>query len=291
MISGEGNNIMKKNAIITLLLMSAMINGSSKAFAQCPQSAEQTVTATLTRTPTPPPGGGGGGGGAGGIVAGGIAGGAAAGAGALAFAPLLLAGLAPNGVVSAAAPIGCIPCQDNLLLTAIMNAFCTNDLKCAMATMGSNGKYYIATNSNAIRNGSFDMQGLVLPKEFLCAKKLKVNITVAAEPYKSVDGVPELSLGLYKNINQKDLSKKFESQQFLHHYLMKKYEIPVKITDNSYCAGIQKLSAIVCPRDLCQNMPLQTVVKFTEGGFKKGMHTLEPKVKFYAYLIEIEKVS
>jgi hypothetical protein len=285
---------MKKNAMISLLLMSAMFNAGSKALAQCPQSAEQTVTATLTRT-IPPPGPGPTPGptpATGGIVAGGV-GAAAAGAGAFAFAPLLLAGLAPNGVVSAAAPIGCLPCQESLLQAAIMKAFCTDDLNCAVATMNSNGKYYIAINNTAIRNGSFDMQGLVLPKELACAKKLKVNITMASEAYKLADGEPELALGLYKNIGQKDLSKKFETQQFMHHYLMKKYEVPMTITDKSYGCGIQKLTAIICPGQLCNatTMPLQTVVKFTENGFRKGMHTLQPKVKFYAYLIEIEKIS
>src|SRR5574344_1504562 len=84
-------------------------------------TASQTITATLSRGG----GGGGGGGGAtgtGGIVAGGVVGGTAvSGATALAFAPLLLAGLEPNGVICAAAPLGSIAPRECYLHAGIKN--------------------------------------------------------------------------------------------------------------------------------------------------------------------------
>ena len=240
---------MKKNVIVSLLLINTLCNVSIPAFAAL--SANQTVTATLTRTTPTPVDPGGGGGGSGGIVAGGVAGGAAAaGAGAFAFAPLLLAGLTPDGAISAAAPIGCIQCPENLLQSAMMHAFCSNDINGIMAKMNCNGKFYIAKNNESIRNGSFDMHEIVLPPEFANAQKIRVNITMASENYKEISGEPELSFGIYKDIAKPDLNKKFETQQFLHHYLMNKYDVPLKITDKSYNCGVQKLTGVLNLNDL-----------------------------------------
>ena len=274
--------------IFSIILIGLVLLFGKNAFAAT--TASQTISATLSR-------GGGGGGGGGGIPGGaivGIAGGgsAAAGASALAFAPLLLAGLTPDGVVSAAAPICCIPCTENLLQSAIMHSFCSNDYNEVLAKMNCNGKFYIAQNNESIRNGSFDMQQIVLPPELLNAQKIRINITIASENYKEINGEPELVFGIYKDIAKADLSKKFETQQFLHHYLMKKYDVPLKITEKSYNCGVQKLTGILNLNELnMKNMPFQTVVRFTENGFQRNQLRLNPKVKFYAYLLEFEKIS
>jgi len=279
---------MQKKFNIFLIFMIMLFGQNSFAAT----TASQTVSVTLTRTtppgpgpnPTPIPGGA-----IVGIAAGGSA---AAGASALAFAPLFLAGLTPDGTISAAAPIGCILCPENLLQSAMMHAFCSNDINGIMAKMKCNGKFYIAKNNESIRNGSFDMHEIVLPPELANAQRIRVHITMASENYREINGEPELAFGIYKNIAKNDLSKKFETQQFLHHYLMKKYEVPLKITDKSYNCGVQKLTGIVDLSDLkIRNMPLQAIVKFTENGFQHNQLRLNPKVKFYAYLIEFEKIS
>ena len=158
--------------------------------------------------------------------------------------------------------------------------------------MKCDGKFYIAKNNESIRNGSFDMQEIVLPPELANAQKIRINITMASENYREINGEPELAFGIYKDIAKPDLSKKFETQQFMHHYLMKKYDVPLKITDKSYNCGVQKLSGVLNLNNLnMKNMPLQTVVRFTENGFQRNQLRLNPKVKFYAYLVEFEKIS
>lgn len=280
---------MNKYLGIFLILLSFVF--TKQVFAAT--SASQTISATLTRATPPGPGPGPGpvipGGAVAGITLGGTA---ATGASVLAFAPLLLAGLEPDGIISAAAPICCIGCVENLLQSAIMYSFCTNDLNYALEKMRCNGKFYIAQNNESIRNGSFDLQGFTIPTELANAKKIKINITLASDCYKEVNGEPELALGIYKNIAQKDLSKKFETQQFLHNYLMKKYKVPLKIVEKHYNCGVQKLTGVLNLSELdYTNRPLYTVVRFTENGFQKNQLKLNPKVKFYAYLIEIEKIS
>lgn len=255
-------------------------------------SASQTITATLTRvSPTPPPGPGPGFNPAGAIVGGAI-GGSAAGASALAFAPLLLAGLEPNSVICAASPIECIQCIQDFLQMAITDHFgCVQDFWGVIAKKKEKGQVYLVQNNSEILNGTYDLHALAIPEELQSAKRLKVNITMASQGYKEVYGEPELVFGIYKDINPANLSKKFETQQFLHHYLMKKYETPLKITLKNYNNGIQKLSGVI---DLAQlkniNQPLQVVVRYTEGGFRKNLKKTNPKTLVYAYVIEFEKI-
>lgn len=253
-------------------------------------SANQTISAFLYRGD---PGGGGGGGGTGGIIAGGVVGGSAAtGATALAFAPLLLAGLEPNCVVYAASPLDCFKCIGNFLQAAILNHFgSAQDIYQAMQEMQSGARKYLAQNNVEIINGTFDMHSLTLPKEMKGAKQVRVNITMASQGYKEVKNDPELSLGIYKDIVQADLSKKFETQQFLHHYLMKRYEIPLKLTLKGYPQGIQKLSGIIDMTQIQnQNMPMQVVVRYTKNGFRKNLKREEPSTLVYAYLMEFERI-
>jgi len=241
-------------------------------------SASQTVTATLTRS------GGGGGGGGGGIPGGavvGIAGGgaAAAGASALAFAPLLLAGLEPNTVVCAAAPLECITQKCNYLQEAIK-------LQCGLKC----NRFYVAKNDGEILNGTYDVDEIRIPEELKSANRIKINVTIVSQPYNSIAGEPDLRFDIYKNINHYNLSKKFETQQFLHHYLMHRYEIPLRTTYRNYSQGIQKLSGII---DLSKleyaDQPLHSVVRYTEGGFRINLRRTNPKTLVYAYLIEFEK--
>lgn len=175
-----------------------------------------------------------------------------------------------------------------------MHAFCTKDLKYAMVKMYSNecnGIVYIAQNNESIRNGTFDMQEFILPKELASANKVRVNVTMVSDTYNEVKGEPELSFGLYKDIAKKDLSKKFETQQFLHNYLISKYKVPLRITEKCYNCGVQKLTGVLNLREVNNpNMPLRTVVKFTENGFQRNQLKINPKVKIYAYLIELQKI-
>jgi hypothetical protein len=254
--------------------------------ANAASSASQTISATLAES-------GGGGGGGNGIAIGIATGGSAAvvtGASAFAFAPILLAGLSPNSVVYAAAPIDGITAPQSFLQTAVVYHMHTKTYMEALERMKTNGKFYLAQNNTEIINGTFDMQSLTLPKELQSAQKIKVNITIASQKYKAIDGEPELTLGLYKDISKPNLSKKFETQQFLHHYLMKRYETPLKIEFNGYDKGFQKLSGIVDMRQV-QNkqLPMQVVLRYTENGFKVNQKTANPKTLIYAYLIEFEK--
>lgn len=198
----------------------------------------------------------------------------------------------PNCIIGGAAPIECIPCPGNLLQSALKHAFCTNDLNDILAKMKCNGKFYLAQNNESIKNGSFDMQELVLPIVFTNAEKIRINVTMVSENYREINGKPELVFGIYKDITQANLCKKFRTQQFLHYYLMKKYIVPLKITDKRYHCGVQKLTGVLNLRDLkFKDMPLQTVVRFTENGFQRNQLNINPKNKHYAYLIEIEKIN
>lgn len=258
-------------------------------------TASQTVNATLTRaippgpgpgpgpSPTPIPAG---------AIVGIASGGTAAGASALAFAPLLLAGLEPNSVVCAAAPLECLQCIGSYLQYAIVDYFgSAQNIIEAMKKMQAGEKKYLALNNSEILNGTFDIQSLTLPKGLENAQRIKVNIIMASQSYKEVQNQPELSFGIYKDIVIKDLSKKFETQQFLHHYLMKRYEIPLKITSNQYNKGIQRLSGVIDMRQVQKKQaPMQVAVRYTEGGFRKNLKRQNPKTLAYAYLIEFEKI-
>lgn len=234
--------------------------------------------------------GGGGGGGSGAVA---IATGstAVAGLGGAAFAPLLLAGLSPNSIIAAAAPIGCIACRQCFLQKAIMDHFAIPDINAATTAMNTSCKIYFAQNDSQILNGTFDMQGIVLPKSLLNAQELRVNVALASEPYSEVKGEPELKLALYKDISQSDLRKKFETQQFKRYYLMKRYDIPLLPTLKAYGNGLQKLSGSINLNDFKnRDMPLQVAMTYTEGGFQRNQAVVNPKVKTYAYLLEFEKV-
>lgn len=249
-------------------------------------TASQQISAVLTRA-----GGGGGTGagatGVGGIVAGGVVGGTAvSGATALAFAPLLLAGLEPNGVICAAAPLGSIAPRECYLNAAIKSH--GGDVEKGLKRKCD--KFYFAQNDCEILNGSYDVDALTLPSDFLSANKIKIKITIASQPYSESKGNPDFKLGIYKDIARADLNKKFETQQFLHHYLMKKYEIPLKITQKTYSQGIQKLYGVIDTSTVKNNnLPLQVVVRYTSGGFHMNLKKISPKTLRYAYLIEFIK--
>ena len=275
---------MRKYFSFVLLLMFFLSAG--KGFAN--PSASQTLSATLDRGES-----GGGGGGGGGAIIGITAGGGAAvaaGASALAFAPILLAGLSPNSVIYAAAPIECITTPENFLQIAATQHMHTKTFLEALEKMKNNYRFYFAQNNSEIINGTFDMHPLTLPKELQSAYKIKVNITIASQPYKAIDSEPELSFGLYKDITKINLNKKFTTQQFLHHYLMKRYETPLKITSKEYTKGIQKLSGIIDMQQV-QNkqLPMQVVIRYTENGFIKNQQNINPKTLIYAYVVEFEK--
>lgn len=273
--------------LFMILILGFSLIFSPLAIAQCIDTASQTVSATLTRTPpgpgpTPIPGG---------AIVGIAGGGVAAGASAFAFAPLLLAGLSPNSLLFAAAPICCVPCVQNLLQAAIMNHFCSSDYASAAAKMSLNPNAYLVQNNSELINGTYDMHALTLPIEVQNVNKVKIDVTVTSQQFNTFNQEPELVFGLYKDINQCNLSKKFQTQQFLHHYLMSKYEIPLKITSLNPACGIQKLSGII-DMSKVQNpkCPMQVVIRYTEGGFKKGQKLQNPKTMVYAYVAEFQKL-
>ncbi len=274
---------MKKTLLFLLIFCSMFMGFVSLVFAG--PIVEVKPLALLDRS-------GGGGGGSGGAVAIGVGGGAVAAGGAVAFAPLLLAGLSPNSIIAAAAPIDCIACRQCFLQKAIMDHFAIPDIVRATATMNNSCKIYFAQNDSQILNGTFDMQGIVLPNNLLNAKELRVNVTLASDPYNEIKQEPELKLGLYQDIAQGDLRKKFETQQFRRYYLMKRYEVPLLPTLKAYGQGLQKLSASINVSQIKnKTMPLQVSISYTEGGFQPNQAVRNPKVKSYAYLIEFEKVS
>lgn len=226
------------------------------------------------------------------VGVGGPAGGAG---GSVAAAPLILAGLSPNSPVSAAVPIVCFKNIQYFLKTAITQHFCEHDYINAKIimdnlTLSDSSSFYLAKNDSAIKNGTFDINTLRIPRELLNAQNIKINITIASEPYKEIDLKPELALGIYKNINSADLKRKFETQQFLHNYLMKKYEIPLKITSKNYANGIQKISGVLNLSQLKnKTAPLYIVTRYTYNGFQANRNMILPKTLIYAYLVEFKK--
>lgn len=270
------------------ILLFICISIFSKESAFSATTASQTLSATLTRH-----GGGGGGGGSGGVVA--ITTGAAAATGisGAVFAPLLLAGLSPNTILVAAAPLCCIPCQECFLQTAITNHFGCKDYCTAIEKLNnqSNTKFFWAQNDSRIFNGTYDMHGITLPPELLSAKKIRINVTIASSNHNEVKDGPEISCGLYRDITQADLRKKFETQQFRHYYMMKKYNIPMRTTLKAYSKGLQKISGTIDIENIkIKDYPLQVIIKYTEGGFQKNQSIENPKIKSYAYLLEVEKL-
>lgn len=251
-------------------------------------SVSQTVTATLPESPSGGGGGTGGGFPAGAIVGVSLGGGTASGATAMAFAPILLAGLEPNTIICAAAPLENITPRLNYLEKAIKEQGGVKIGKNGLVKSGD--KFYFAQNDCTIINGTYDIDEIRLPEEFKSTSKLKVNITIASDPYSTVNGDPELAMGIYKDITRPNLNKKFETQQFLHHYLMKKYETPLKITYSGYPQGLQKMSGVINMSKLqYRNQPLQVAIRYTQGGFRSNLKKENPKVLTYAYLIEFSK--
>lgn len=274
----------KTSAILAGLILFSAFPAFQIANAQ--SSATQRVTATLTRPPKKEENNGG-------VIAIVTAGAAAvAGVGAASFAPLLLAGLSPNNAVAAAAPICCISCQESFLQSAILSHFNTDDLCCANSIMAGNGKFYIAQNDNRISNGTFDLQQLDLPRDFLDAKQILVNATIVSDPFAEVKNSPEIKLNIYKDISPADLRKKFETQQFLHYYLMKNYEINLIPTQKAYDKGIQQLTGVIDVAEIkSKDTPFHTVMTYTEGGFRRNQAKENPKFKIYGYLLEFEKIN
>lgn len=189
---------------------------------------------------------------------------------------------------------GCFFCESDLLQKALKYAFCTDDLSDAMGKMDSNCNcnFYYAQNNTSIKNGSYDIHKLFSLKELCDAKRVRITITLASDCYCEVNNKPELALGLYKNMNQCEIYKKFGSRAFMHHYLMKKYEIPMCQVSKQYNQGIQKFVAVIDLNQLeYENAPLYAVVTYMKGGFKYMKKNHEPKCKNYAYLVEVEKIS
>lgn len=268
----------KKFFISLLIICFSMFNVMSV------NGADTTISATLENTEPVVSGGGGAGLGAGGIVgiATGTGGGvAAAGAGAFAFAPILLAGLDRNSSICAAAPLEYVQDRATYLEEAIKIHGGVRE--------GSKDKIYFAQNDCEIINGTFDIDEFKLPKDFLNGK-IKIKVTIASQPYKEVDGDPEFTLGIYKDISFADISKKFETQQFMRHYLMKKYDVPLKITTNNYNGGVQQLEGVLDMSKVQKpNDPIEIVVRYMVDGFSRNLKEANPKVLTYAYLIEFEK--
>lgn len=275
---------MLKKVLVLLCLICFSVQAVNAA-----TTASQTISATLTRTPPVPvvPGGGGGTG-TGGIVAGGVVGGAAAaGASALAFAPLLLVGLGPNACVCAAAPIDCTTDPACFLQAAIREHGCLQP--CNGRYCSTCDKFYFVQNDCDIQNGTYDVDEIRLPDNFKNAGKIKINAIIASQPYGETGLTPDFTLDIYSNISRADLNKKFETQQFLHHYLMKRYEVPLNITCKNYGFGLQKLSGVINTCQLNVNQPLYAVVRYTHGGFRMNLKNSCPKTLTYAYLIEFAK--
>ena len=74
-----------------------------------------------------------------------------------------------------------------------------------------------------------------------------------------------------------------EEEYAEYHHILPRSTFPEMRDDPQFIVRLRYLKY--------RNMPLQTVVSYTEGGFRKGMHMSSPKVKFYAYLVEIEKIA
>lgn len=211
---------------------------------------------------------------------------------AFAAAPFLLAGLEPNSVVYAAAPIEGIKAPMGFLQCATEQQLNTSTYEAALSKIKTNGKFYLAQNNSEIINGTFDFHSFQIPKELQFAQRVRINVTMASQPYKEIDGQPELSFDIYKNITKADLNKKFETQQFLHHYLMQKYEVPMKITARNYANGLQKLSGELDLTKLqSRNETMQIAIKYTKNGFHKGQKNINPKTLNYAYIAEFERIN
>lgn len=239
---------------------------------------------------TPTDDGDGGGLSTGGIVgiAVGTGGGVAAAGGALALAPVFLAGLIPNGIIGAAASIDNYDESKNYLRQILVENYKPDDIQKIVTQKRIDNNFYITQNDTVLSNNGFNIQEFKLPNELFNYKQVKMNVIMYSDPYRDIEGDPELAFGAFKNIELKTLSKKFETQQFLHNYIMNRYKLPLNINLKNYNAGKQTLSGIIDMTKLNTNNNNWVVVRYTKGGFNGRKARLEPSTQIvYAYLIEL----
>ncbi len=249
-----------------------------------PQPNEETTTINDDED------GGGGGLSTGGIVgiAVGTGGGVAAAGGALALAPVFLAGLIPNGIIGAAASINSYDESKNYLRQILVENYKPDDIQKIITQKRIDNNFYITQNDTVLSNNGFNIQEFKLPNELFNYKQVKMNVIMYSDPYRDIEGDPELAFGAFKNIELKTLSKKFETQQFLHNYIMNRYKLPLNINLKNYNAGKQTLSGIIDMTKLNSNNNNWFVVRYTKGGFNGRKARLEPATQIvYAYLIEL----
>ncbi len=248
-----------------------------------PQQNEETTTTNDDDD-------GGGGLSTGGIVgiAVGTGGGVAAAGGALALAPVFLAGLIPNGIIGAAASINSYDESKNYLRQILVENYKPDDIQKIITQKRIDNNFYITQNDTILSNNGFNIQEFKLPNELFNYKQVKMNVIMYSDPYRDIEDDPELAFGGFKNIELKTLSKKFETQQFLHNYIMNKYKLPLNINVKNYNTGKQTLSGIIDMTKFNTNSNNWAVVRYTKGGFNGRKARLEPATQIvYAYLIEL----
>lgn len=248
-----------------------------------PQQNEETTTTNDDDD-------GGGGLSTGGIVgiAVGTGGGVAAAGGALALAPVFLAGLIPNGIIGAAASINSYDESKNYLRQILVENYKPDDIQKIITQKRIDNNFYITQNDTILSNNGFNIQEFKLPNELFNYKQVKMNVIMYSDPYRDIEGDPELAFWGFKNIELKTLSKKFETQQFLHNYIMNKYKLPLNINVKNYNTGKQTLSGIIDMTKFNTNSNNWAVVRYTKGGFNGRKARLEPATQIvYAYLIEL----
>ncbi len=221
-------------------------------------------------------------------IAVGTGGGVAAAGGALAMAPVFMAGLIPNGIIGAAAPIDCYDESKNYLRQILVENYKPDDIQKIVTQKRIGSNFYITQNDTVLNNNGFNIQEFKIPDELFNYKQVKMNVIMYSDPYRDIEGDPELAFGAFKNIELKTLSKKFETQQFLHNYIMNRYKMPLEINLKNYGAGKQTLSGIIDMTKFKTNNNNWVVVRYTKGGFNGRKARLEtPTQIVYAYLIEL----
>ena len=221
-------------------------------------------------------------------IAVGTGGGVAAAGGALALAPVFLAGLIPNGIIGAAASINSYDESKNYLRQILVENYKPDDIQKIITQKRIDNNFYITQNDTILSNNGFNIQEFKLPNELFNYKQVKMNVIMYSDPYRDIEGDPELAFGGFKNIELKTLSKKFETQQFLHNYIMNKYKLPLNINVKNYNTGKQTLSGIIDMTKFNTNSNNWAVVRYTKGGFNGRKARLEPATQIvYAYLIEL----
>ena len=221
-------------------------------------------------------------------IAVGTGGGVAAAGGALALAPVFLAGLIPNGIIGAAAPISNYDESKNYLRQILLENYKPEDIQKIINQKRIDNNFYITQNDTALNNNGFNIQEFKIPNELFNYKQVKMNVIMYSDPYRDIETDPELAFEAFKNIELKTLSKKFETQQFLHNYIMNRYKLPLNINLKNYNVGKQTLSGIIDMTKLNTNNNNWIVVRYTKGGFNGRKAKLEtPTQIVYAYLVEL----